>query len=449
MSFLKKVVPALLIVTALSISVVGPAAASAAPPEPNKLSLNCDSGACRLQVDAESLPVALRNGANLALSLLPFNQDGAAVAINQDITLALPIGDVKLTDARLMVNLAEDGSIEQLRGTADMPFPTFGLLDDVRIVTPACAEVGQDLGKNLANTGLELDPERSYLFFDVDSAFDVAGRTPGNANEFSLGLEPGQRARLVIDTEEAVAYLDGQVTLSNIDQVALLGGVLESTGVGAYVPDSLPIRERTQFGLSGKFSKDLSESYLTLSGAYRMDGGLIATRLGIEAEPVQLEGEMTVSRDGVKVDGVLASSVQPEIVFDSGARIQAFVPFPGGQEGGYARVEANVEAPIIKVSAGAGAEVGEAGYSLERHLATPLSERELEGKVSGDLPDVAGTVGPVVGKAADGIGSAVIKPRTASGRQWVKPPALSGRSSAGPPARLAARPSMAGISPET
>ncbi len=223
MKFLKKFVPALLIVTALSVGVVGPAAA--APPEPNKLSLNCDSGACRLQLEAESLPAALRDGANLALSLLPFNQDGEAVAVNQDITLALPIGDVKLTDARLMVNLNEDGSIEQLRGTADMPFPTFGLLDDVRILAPARADVGLDLGKNLASTGLDLDPDRSYLFFDVDSAFDVAGRAPGSAEEFSLSLEPGQRVRLVIDTEEAVAYLDGQVTLSNTDQIELAGRV--------------------------------------------------------------------------------------------------------------------------------------------------------------------------------------------------------------------------------
>ncbi len=200
--------------------------------------------------------------------------------------------------------------------------------------------------------------------------------------------------------------------------------MLEDTAIGPYAPDSLPIRERTQFGLSGKFSKDLSESYLTLSGAYRVDGGLLAARLGIDAEPVQLEGEVTVSRDGIEIDGVLASSIEPEVVLDSGARIQAFVPFPGGEEAGYARIEAEVEAPGINVAAGAGAEIGEAGYSLEGRLATPLSEDELSGKVSGDvnLPDVAGAVGTAGARSG--------RQRARQPGQPVKPPAQSERLSA-------------------
>ena len=84
-----------------------------------------------------------------------------------------------------------------------------------------------------------------------------------------------------------VAYLDGQITLSLDDQIALLGGILEDTAIGPYVPDSLPLRERTQFAVAGKFSKNLAESYIKLTGAYVMDGGLLPARLGIEAQPVQ------------------------------------------------------------------------------------------------------------------------------------------------------------------
>ena len=156
-----------------------------------------------------------------------------------------------------------------------MPFPTFGLLNDVRVVTPARANVGLDLGKNLPASGFDLVPDRPYLFFSANSFMNMAGRTSGTADEFSLSFEPGQRLALVVDTVEPVAYLNGQVTLPLTDQIALLGGLLEHTPIGPYVPDTLPLRERTQYGLSGKFSKDVAASRLTLRGAYTLDAGFL------------------------------------------------------------------------------------------------------------------------------------------------------------------------------
>jgi hypothetical protein len=436
MTFLKKFSAVLLIVTALSAALVSPTAAAPIPPQAPALS--CDAGACQLTGDAAGLLGLLRDGANLAIQQLPFEStaDGGVQArldINKDITLALPVGDVTLTNADLQVEIGEDGAIRRLHGTADMPFPTFGLLDDVRIVTPARAEVGFDLGKNLPETGFELDPERSYLFFNADTAMNVAGRTAGKAEEFSLSFAPGQRATLVIDTVEPVAYLNGHVTLTGLDQIALLGGALESTAIGPYVPDSLPLRERTQFGLSGKFSKNVADSRLTLRGAYTLDGGILPARLGIEAQPVNVLGAVTLSRDGVLVDGVLSSTIEPDKVFDGGARVVAFVPFSKAAGGGYASVDASVKAPAAKLGAEAGARVGEGGYELRGELETPFKGYELAGKVSGDLPDVAGAVGtaagavgsaagkaagavgPVVGDAAGAVGTTVGKAAGAVG----------------------------------
>ena len=59
-----------------------------------------------------------------------------------------------------------------------MPFPTFGVLDDTRVVTPARADVGLELGKNLTGLNLALDPDRQYLFLNVDTAFGLAARDP-------------------------------------------------------------------------------------------------------------------------------------------------------------------------------------------------------------------------------------------------------------------------------
>ena len=323
------------------------------------------------------------------------------ISISEDITLSLPWGDLKLTNVQLQVALSADGTVERLRGTVDMPFPTFGVLDDTHVVAPARADVGLELGKNLDSLHLGLDPERQYLFLNVDTAFGMAARIPGQASELSFSLEPGQRLALVIDTVEPVAYLDGQITLSLDDQVALLGGILEDTAIGPYVPDALPLRERMQFAVSGKFSKDLAESHIRLTGAYVMDGGLLPARLGIEAKPIQVQGSLTISRDGVLADGALVSSIEPERVLDGGVDFQTFIPFRAAAGEAFASIKGKVTVPVANLSADAGAHIDHAGYELRGRLATPFTPRELIGKTTGkiNLPDIATAAKPIVAKA--------------------------------------------------
>jgi hypothetical protein len=373
--FLKRVVPIVLIAAVLTAAFVSPA--WAAPEKP-----------------AHTPTSSLRLGGDHGLA--------ASFAVSKDVTLALPWGELELTNAQFQVALGADGSVERLRGTADMPFPTFGLFDNARVVAPARADVGLELGKNLAGLNLALIPDRQYLFFNVDTAFGMAALTPGNSSEFAFSLDPGQRLTLVVDTVDPTAYLDGQLTLSHDDQVALLGGILEDTAIGPYVPDSLPIRERTQFDVSGKFSRNLAESYIKLTGAYVMDGGLLPARLGIEARPVQVKGSLTINRDGVLADGVVASSIEPERVLDGGANFQAFIPFRAGAGEAFASVKGKVAVPAAKLSADAGARIGQAGYELRGRLAAPFTPRELSGQAEGKvvLPDVAAIVKPAVSKAS-------------------------------------------------
>jgi hypothetical protein len=376
-NFMKRVVPIVLLMAVLTAAIVSPA--SAAPANP-----------------AHTPTSSLRPGGERELE--------TSFAVSKDVTLSLPWGELKLTDVQLQVAMGADGSIERLRGTADMPFPTFGVLDDARVVTPARADVGLELGENLDSLNLGLDPDRQYVFLNVDTAFGMAARAPGKSSEFAFSLGPGQHLTLVIDTVEPLAYLDGQITLSRDDQVALLGGILEDTAIGPYIPDSLPVRERTQFDVSGKFSKNLAESYIKLTGAYVMDGGLLPARLGIEAKPVQMKGALTISRDGVLADGVVASSIEPERVLDGGADFQAFIPFDKAGEA-FASVNGKVAVPVAKVSADAGARIGQAGYELRSRLATPFTKREITGQTAGKiiLPDVGAVVKPAVSKATASV----------------------------------------------
>jgi hypothetical protein len=424
MKLSRKTVLVLLVVAALSAAVVSPAAAAPGTGQPAAPALACEGGTCQIAGSTSGLLGALQLGANLALSQVPFETtaDGgtrATLNAQRDITLSLPIGEIKLANAQLQVEVGTDGKIKRLNGSADMPFPTFGLLNDVHVVNPARADVGLDLGKNLPDVGVPLQPDRPYLFFNANSFLNVAGRTAGSPDDFSLAFTPGQRLTLVVDTVDPVAYLNGQATLSVTDQIALLGGILESTPLGPYVPNTLPLRERTQFGLAGKFNKDLAESRLTLRGGYMLDAGFLPAQLGVDAQLVNVLGQLTLSRDGALVDGVLKSAIQPDKVFDGSVKVETFIPFTETAGPSYAGVDASLKVPAAKLGIGGGAKASAGKYELNGQLTTPFSGSELKGKVSGRLPDVAGAVG----QAASAVGSAATK-----AAQFVGP--LAGRAGA-------------------
>lgn len=407
MSSSRKVLLILLTVTALSAGVVSPAAAAVQPTAP---ALSCSDGACQI-VGAASGPLALLQlGANLALAQAPFETtpDGGAQAtldLEKDLTLSLPVGELTLTNARLEAEIGADGQLARLHGSADMPFPTFGLLD-AQAVTPARADVGLDLGRNLPDIGVALQPDRPYLFFSANSFLSQAARAADDADGHALTFTPGQRLTLVVDTVDPVAWLDGQVTLSLTDQIALLGGLLETTPVGPYVPDTLPLRERTQYGISGAFHKDVARSRLTLRGGYLLDAGFLPDQLGIDAELVSVLGELTFSQDGVLASGALASAIEPDKVFDGSVRVETFVPFNQAAGPGYAGINADVDVPAARLGVGAGARAGSGAYELSGRLTTPFSDSDVKGKLAGKLPDVAGAVKPVVQRAGSAISAA-------------------------------------------
>jgi hypothetical protein len=111
---------------------------------------------------------------------------------------------------------------------------------------------------------------------------------------------------------------------------------------------------------------------------------------------------LTINRDGVLADGVVSSSIEPERVLDGGANFQAFIPFRAGAGEAFASVKGKVAVPAAKLSADAGARIGQAGYELRGRLAAPFTPRELSGQAEGKvvLPDVAAIVKPAVSKAS-------------------------------------------------
>ncbi len=91
------------------------------------------------------------------------------------------------------------------------------------MVQPALAEVGLDTGSHLSHLAAPLDPERQYLFFNITSGMDVAGTVAATGDTLSLSAPAGQALTLVIDTEEPLVYLAGNVTVNTSAELLLAG----------------------------------------------------------------------------------------------------------------------------------------------------------------------------------------------------------------------------------
>jgi hypothetical protein len=350
MSFIPKLIPAILVATLLTGGAGGAARAEATPPQP--ATLRCADGACTVQMRAGDLPLLAKVGATLGWSALQSQPGalpaGADLKIDDDLVLTLPVGEITLPQAQLDIELGDDNRIQRLHGVVETPFPTLGVLSDVRMIQPALAEVGLDTGANLSHLSAPLDPERQYLFFNITSGMDVAGKVASTGDSLSLSAPAGQALTLVIDTEEPLVYLAGNVTVNTSGELLLAGPLQELAQQTDLMPDSLPLRQRTHVAISGLAGKD-ADAYLNLSGSWAVDAGALGRWLGVEATPLAVEGLLTLSAEGLLLDGVVRSSIEPDTVLDSSARLAAFIPFKDGAQDAFVETQAAVAIPLAKV----------------------------------------------------------------------------------------------------
>jgi hypothetical protein len=350
MRFTQKLIPAILTATLL-VGVTGSAAwADTTPPQPT--TVRCADGACTLQAPLDGLSPLARLGATLGASALQSRLDtlpaGARLALDEDLTLTLPLGELTLPKAQLDVELGADNQIARLHGTVETPFPTLGVLSDVRMVQPALAEMGLDTGSNLRHLAAPLDPERQYLFFNLTSGMDVAGKVAATGEALSLSAPAGQALTLVIDTQEPLVYLAGNVTVNTSGELLLAGPLQELAQQSELIPDGLPLRQRTQVTISGLAGKNADE-YLNLGGSWAVGAGVLGRWLGVEATPLAVEGVLTLSAEGMLLDGVVRSSIAPDTVLDSSAQLTAFIPFKDGAQDAFVETQAAVAIPLAKV----------------------------------------------------------------------------------------------------
>jgi hypothetical protein len=195
---------------------------------------------------------------------------------------------------------------------------------------------------------------------------------------------------LVVDTEEPLVYLAGNVTLNTSADMLLAGPLQELAQQSALIPDALPLRQRTQVIVSGLAGKDAEES-LKLGGAWRVDAGALGRWLNVEAQPLSVEGLLTLSAEGILLDGVVRSSIAPDTVLDSRVQLTAFIPFKDGPTDAFVETQAA--------------------------LSVPLANMALDGNARLELPSgVAESAAATAGRVADSAGDALRNVLTTAGQ---------------------------------
>lgn len=371
-------------------------------PLDNTYHIQCQQGTCTVEAGLEELSPLARFGAEAALVLLQdqlsFLPEGSSLvlesteqdpgqdsAVSQSLVLRLPVGDIPLRNADLIIELDQEAQLDRLHGTAEVPFPTFGVLEDVQILKPAMAEVGFDQGAALAHLGPSLKPDRQYLYFRFGTGLDLIGDRGDTADgsqpsaRFRLTVPSGQNATLIVDPEESFVYLAGNLTFSQngimanlSDQLQLPFGVgndlLDTTTSSEFSLDvgDLPLERTVSLHASGAYSPDQEDSaasqrFLKLGAGYEVDDGIIGRALGVDAKPISVQGVVTLSPKGALIEGVATSSVEPETAFDGAARVEAYVPFEDGAQEAYVQLDGETLVPAagVKAEIAAGWHAGE------------------------------------------------------------------------------------------
>ena len=316
----------------------------------------CDEGVCSLHLDLGDQAPPWLPATGVALSVLEKNlaflPEGAGVSITDGLTLDLPIGRLKLSDAQIDVTMGADGRVESFYGKAQLPSPSLGTLFRSATERPVDTAVGFDYAGKLPQIDASLDPNRKYLFFDLAAGTNLEASLGENADSaLWLTIPEGQRATVVVDPQERFAFLDGNVTIRYNGSVAFLTQLLDPTQTVDLLSGELPIRHQATVHVTGVVADEIAETRLELAGRYAVDGGAAAEWLNIDGEPLTLEGELVISEDGLLGTGIVRSSVLPAKVWDGAVQAQVFVPFSLDLRNAYVALDTHADVPFAELSA--------------------------------------------------------------------------------------------------
>lgn len=316
-----------------------------------QLDLDCRNGLCSLilpalhtrsdQILGTSSFVLQAFTDNIAIS-----PDGSGITLSKLISLQTPLGLFELFDADIVAELTAKHEIQRLYGMAKVPLPSLGIFDNGAMLAPALAEIGLDLGSQLAFLNQELLPDRPYFFFRVATTpnTQTAEEPAAQALSSAISVPAGQSLTFILDLAEPQLYLDGNLALKNLNQLAMLSQLV---GVNSGLPFQL-IDEAARFHVTGALSPQAGATFLQIDGLYRIDPQFLQSWFGSAPQVNQVVGSLTLGPDGALFRSQVDASLFPKQLFAGNLTLEAFIPFAATSPQRYIDVQAAVQLPLVE-----------------------------------------------------------------------------------------------------
>lgn len=256
----------------------------------------------------------------------------APAQTSNSISLALPIGTLELFDAQLQVKQAADKTPESFRGTARVKLPAAGPLANLNLPDLVRADVGLDKGSALTALGAPLEPERRYFFLSFGNGLNLTRQIQDDAGitqTLALAVPAGERVVLIIDPEQPLLFLQGKFNVSYTGDLAVISQLLSSRGVVVPGLENVKLPGMGTVVISGTLAPGTNKSFIELSASTGIGAGPIGAIIGLQAQPLTVQGGARIDSAGATITGITTSTVGTAA--SGGGQVQMRVPFDGQQ----------------------------------------------------------------------------------------------------------------------
>lgn len=317
-------------------------------PAVQTVKLPCEAKLCTFTLPALSgrTAKALSASTLFAIETVADNivwEDVYTLLLSDTLSIRTPLGIIQLFDADLKLTLTSEQRIERFHGMAQIPLPSFGILDNEATLAPTLAEVGLENGSELLHLNAELVPSRPYFYVHLQT---TATTTNGDGTEErslskKLAIPAGQSLTIIVDLVHPLLYIDGNIALQNLSQLTLLNRLIGAT-------TNLPFRfieESVRMHITGQISDRPDDTFLRMDGYYRIDPQFLTYWFDNTTETNQVYGSVTIGAEGVLFLGDIETVLFTEQLLSGSTVLEIFIPF-GDSTDGYADLNTTVEIPM-------------------------------------------------------------------------------------------------------
>jgi hypothetical protein len=326
---------------------------------------------------------------------------------SNSIKLALPFGNIELFDAQVQAKDGADGTPESFRGTARVKLPAAGPLANLKLPDLVRADVGLDKGSALTAFGAPLEADRRYFFLSFGTGLNLSRQIQDDAGitqTLGISVPAGERVVLIVDPEEPLLFLQGKFNVTYTGDLAVISQLLESRGIAVPGLENVKLPGMGTVVISGTLAPGTNKSFIELSASTGLGAGPIGAIIGLQAQPLTLQGGARIDSAGATVTGITTSTVGTAA--SGGGQVQMRVPFDGQQP--FIDLTGALSVPLAQVQAAGAQRITLDGQAIADAVSASAELAQTGVRSAGDAITLTlSSVATAGGNAARAAGNAV------------------------------------------